>query len=249
MTELADRVMAALDTVRDPELDESIVSLDFVASCTASPEGAVEVRLRLPTYFCAPNFAFLMVADAYDAAMRVDGVASASIVLDDHFAATVINKGVAARAGFARSFQGEAQGELEELRADFLRKAVLAGQDRVARPLLAQGWTPDRLASARLGDVPPSADLERLRERRRLLGLPASDADPLLVDANGKPVTLKELPLHLRRARTTRVGMEVNGGYCRGLLAERYRLSSASAPATGPAPDFPDLLGGGHQET
>ena len=59
--------LAALTTVRDPELDEPITALGFVASCTVSCQGRATVRLRLPTYFCAPNFAFLMVADAYDA--------------------------------------------------------------------------------------------------------------------------------------------------------------------------------------
>src|SRR5882724_7928089 len=141
---VSERVYAALDTVRDPELDESVVALDFVASCAVSDSGAVEVHLRLPTYFCAPNFAFLMVADAYDAVMAVNGVTRASILLDDHFASHTINEGVAARAGFVASFQGEAQDELAELRANFLHKAVLAGQDRVARPLLAEGWTPER---------------------------------------------------------------------------------------------------------
>ncbi len=33
----------------------------------------MQVRLRLPTYFCAPNFAFLMVADAYDAVIGAAG--------------------------------------------------------------------------------------------------------------------------------------------------------------------------------
>jgi metal-sulfur cluster biosynthetic enzyme len=227
---LRDRVYAALDTVRDPELDESVLSLDFVSSCAVSEAGtdggAVEVHLRLPTYFCAPNFAFLMVADAYDAVMAVDGVTEASILLDDHFASHTINEGVAARAGFVASFQGEAQDELAELRANFLHKAVLAGQDRVARPLLADGWTPERLCAAGLGDVPASPDLDRLRHRRRLLGLPAGDDAALLIDAEGRPVTLEAMPLHLRRARTTRVGMEANGGYCRGLLADRYNLGA-----------------------
>src|ERR1035438_4129262 len=72
--------------------------------------------LRLPTYFCAPNFAFLMVADAYDAVSATPGVRRAEIVLEDHFASDVINGGVAARAGFAQSFDGEAVGELHELR-------------------------------------------------------------------------------------------------------------------------------------
>ena len=67
----ASRVLAALDVVRDPELDEPITALGFVASCTVSGapgEYVAAVRLRLPTYFCAPNFAFLMVADATPAA-------------------------------------------------------------------------------------------------------------------------------------------------------------------------------------
>src|SRR5207249_2576426 len=55
-------VWAALGTVRDPELDEPLTDLGFVARCEVSDAGHAVVRLRLPTYFCAPNFAFLMVA-------------------------------------------------------------------------------------------------------------------------------------------------------------------------------------------
>src|SRR5437763_7110987 len=111
-------VLAALETVRDPELDQPITRLGFVASCTVSAAGDAQVRLRLPTYFCAPNFAFLMVADAYDAVSAVRGIRHAEIVLDDHFASDAINLGVAARAGFVGSFDGEAVAELDELRAD-----------------------------------------------------------------------------------------------------------------------------------
>src|ERR1700685_988122 len=122
---------AVLETVRDPELDEPITSLGFVAACTVSADGGAQVRLRLPTYFCAPNFASLMVAAARDAVSALDGIGSAEIVLEDHFAADSINSGVAARAGFARSFDGEAVGELHELRAGFLRNAVMGGTDQV----------------------------------------------------------------------------------------------------------------------
>src|SRR5437763_5955708 len=128
-------VLAALETVRDPELDQPITRLGFVASCTVSAAGDAVVRLRLPTYFCAPNFAFLMVADAYDAVAGVPGLTGLDIRLDDHFAADVINRGVAARQGFVASFDGEAADELDTLRYDFVRKAVLAGTDRVCRSL------------------------------------------------------------------------------------------------------------------
>src|SRR6516165_8552498 len=219
-------VLAALEAVRDPELDEPITSLGFVSSCTASAEGEARVRLRLPTYFCAPNFAFLMVADAYDAVSALPGVHSTEVVLEDHFASDAINGGVAARAGFARSFDGEAVGELHDLRADFLRKAVMAGTDQVCRPLLAAGADPPRLLDMALGDLPPSAPLERLRQRRAELGLPAGDDAPLVIEpATGARVSPDALPLHLQRARVTRVSIESNGSICRGMLRHRYDSS------------------------
>ena len=93
------RLLEALETVRDPELDEPVTDLGFVASVSVDG-GVAEVHLRLPTYFCAPNFAFLMVADAYDAVGAVPGVERVVVELDYHFASAEINGGVAARAGF-----------------------------------------------------------------------------------------------------------------------------------------------------
>jgi metal-sulfur cluster biosynthetic enzyme len=212
--------------VRDPELDEPITTLGFVSSCTVSADGDAQVRLRLPTYFCAPNFAFLMVADAYDAVSALPGVRSTEVVLDDHFASDAINGGVAARAGFARSFDGEAVGELHELRADFLRKAVMAGTDLVSRPLATAGVEPPALAALTLGEVPPSAELDRLRQRRAELGLPAGDDAPLLIDpVTGAPLPGDAVPLHLRRAQTTRISIDANAGICRGMLRHRYGTS------------------------
>ena len=217
------RVLDALGTVRDPELDEPITALGFVASCTVSPDGDAQVRLRLPTYFCAPNFAFLMVADAYDAVAAIPGVRRTEIVLEDHFASDAINGGVAAHAGFAQSFGGEAVGELHELRADFLRKAVMAGTDLVCRPLIAAGADTSRLPGMVLGDLPASRELDRLRQRRAELGLPAGDDAPLLIDPRtGAPVSGEAMPLHLRKARTTRVSIESNGSICARLLQYRY---------------------------
>jgi metal-sulfur cluster biosynthetic enzyme len=218
-----ERLLRALETVRDPELDEPITSLGFVASCTVSADGDAEVRLRLPTYFCAPNFAYLMVADAYDVVSVLPGVRRTSVVLEDHFASDAINDGVAAQAGFVKSFDGEAVSELSGLRADFLRKAVLAGTDQVCRPLLAAGTDPAALLTMRLGELPPSGALTRLRERRAELGLSAGDGAPLLIDpATGLPVEPGAVPMHLRRARVTRIGIEANSGICRGMLRHRY---------------------------
>jgi len=219
---LRDAVWAALGTVLDPELDEPITELDFVAECTVDDHAVARVRLRLPTFFCAPNFSFLMVADAYDAVSAVEGVTRAEVVLADHHAAAEINGGVAAHAGFVETFAGEADADLADLRRYFLEKAVIAGQDRVARPLVDAGAGPDELAELTLGTAPSSPDLERLRQRRAALGLPADDGAPLLIHPDGGGVAAAQVPLHLRRARLTRLGIEANGDMCRSLLQNRY---------------------------
>ena len=221
-TMLYNDVLAALKTVRDPELDEPLTDLGFVSECSVSTEREVTVRLRLPTYFCAPNFAFLMVADAYDAVADVPGVRRIRVILDDHFASDQINDGVAARAGFRDTFRGLAADELDGLRQDFLRKAVLAGTDRVCRPLLA-GRSSAQIVALRLGDAADNPDRERLRARRIELGLPAGDDDPLLVDVRtGRHLDVETLPVHLAQARLTRVSLDANTGVCRGMLHDRY---------------------------
>ncbi|MEV4539663.1 iron-sulfur cluster assembly protein [Asanoa sp. NPDC049518] len=222
-------LLDALGEVRDPELDEPITTLGFVASVSLSSDGNAAVHLRLPTYFCAPNFAYLMVADAYDVVSTVEGVRRTEVVLDDHFAADAINEGVAARAGFVASFQGEAVDELDPLRRDFLRKAVLAGTDLVCRPLVDAGASPAALAAMTLGEVPDSPAVDRLRRRRAELGLPAGDRAPLLVDpASGAAVGDAAVPLHLRRARLTRTSLDANTGICRGMLRHRYGVEDDS---------------------
>jgi metal-sulfur cluster biosynthetic enzyme len=236
-------LLKALEAVRDPELDEPITSLGFVTACAVSAAGDAQVRLRLPTYFCAPNFAYLMVADAYDAVSALPGVRHAEVVLEDHFASDVINGGVAAQAGFVRTFDGEAVSELHELRAAFLRKAVMAGTDQVCRPLLTAGKDQAALLAMTLGEVPPSRALDRLRTRRSDLGLPADDDAPLLIDpVTGAPVTETALPLHLRKARVTRASIEANSGICRGMLRHRYndtRGQGEKAPAgNSPEPEL-----------
>jgi metal-sulfur cluster biosynthetic enzyme len=229
--EVVGRVWEALRTVRDPELDTDVVSLDFVASvelAEADSGPVAHVRLRLPTYFCAPNFAFLMVADAWDAVSGVEGLVDVEVVLIDHFASDAINAGVAARAGFVTSMAGtevgEAVSELHDLRRTFTERALMAGTDLVVRPLMRDGATPEQVAAMTLGDAPATDDLRRLRARRRELGIPSEDSDPLVVDPSGATVGVEALPLHLRKARSYQVGVDANTSICRGQLAVRYGL-------------------------
>jgi metal-sulfur cluster biosynthetic enzyme len=213
-------LFAARQLGRDPELDESIVELGFVTEARRQG-GRALVRLRLPTYFCAPNFAFLMVADARDAALSVPGVTSAEIVLEDHFAADQINAGVAEGSGFTGTFPEHAAGELDELRVTFRRKAHLAAMDRACRRLTRLGWTTDDLRRATLADL-PAEERAQLTRRRADAGLSTDPDAVVLVDDAGRPVAGEQVALRLRMARTVGVSIEGNGHICRGLLAVRY---------------------------
>jgi metal-sulfur cluster biosynthetic enzyme len=62
-----EEVWSALNAVSDPEIDESVVSLDFVTAIKIDSDNRVGIDFRLPTYWCAPNFAFLMASDMRDA--------------------------------------------------------------------------------------------------------------------------------------------------------------------------------------
>ncbi|WP_308198031.1 iron-sulfur cluster assembly protein, partial [Saccharopolyspora soli] len=247
--DLVSEVWRALGTVVDPELDEPITDLRFVVDCEVVG-AAVRVDLRLPTYFCAPNFAYLMVSDAHDAVAAIPGVDRVSVRLLDHFAAAEINAGVSAGGGFDAAFPGLAAGELDELRKTFLRKAHLAFQEKLASRLLASRTTREELVRLRLGDLGEGRELDELRRRRRQLGLPADDEAPLLVDDDGAPMTAEELPVRLRFARTTRVSIEANAGWCRGLLATRYGDATTGSWGGGggggpPPPPRPPPRGGG----
>jgi metal-sulfur cluster biosynthetic enzyme len=202
------QVYEALGTVYDPELDEPITTLGFVGSCVVSGSD-VSVRLRLPTPQCAPNFAFLMAADARAAVLSVAGVQSVSVILEDHYTGKEINGAVNDGEGFADAFPGETAGDLHALRELFQRKALLARQSR----LLAEPATT-------LGEL-SGPDADRCRELRRALGIDASDGAPAFVTGDGTPVAASDVRFR-RMASLTALSLEANGGLCRDLLRTRY---------------------------
>lgn len=218
-------VRAALGAVRDPELDEPLPDLGFVASIDVDGPD-VRVALRLPTYYCAPNFAYLMVADARRAVASLPGVRSTAVVLDDHFSGSEITRAVADGSGFAGAFPGETDGTLEELRLVFARKALLARQSRMCDELRSRGVSlEDDLPGLTVADLPPGPDAERALELRRQLGIASGPRDPAIVRPNGEALTSAELERFLRMARLVRTSLEGNGSLCRGLLATRYDVN------------------------
>lgn len=222
-----DDVQSALAQVRDPELDEPITDLGFVSRVEVL--GAdVRVFLRLPTAWCAPNFAYLMAADSMDALRAIPNVGNVEVVLEDNVDSDRINAGVAQNLGFAGTFPGEAENELEELRRVFYAKAHLASIERLVTVLLREfDVQVSELTHLRLGEVPRHPATDALLKRREDLGLGCADSDYLLVTEDGERWDVDSLAVQLRFAKATRISIDGNAHFCRGLLRTRYPESTA----------------------
>jgi metal-sulfur cluster biosynthetic enzyme len=221
---------SALGAVVDPELDEPITTLGFVRSLMVSPCGNVKVHLRLPTSFCSPNFAYLMASDAKDALTKLDWTRLVVVELDDHHDSQIINAGLAADAGYRGTFGHEAEESLDELRETFRRKAHTAAMERCLTALLRADpqLAESSLGDVRLGDLPDGATTEALLRSRRALGLSTEETALAMVDHHGNGYPPGDVPLALRRARSTRISIEGNAHFCRGLLRTRYGETDAN---------------------
>ena len=67
--------------------------------------------------------------------------------------------------------------------------------------------------------------LTRSQQNHLLVRAYINGKPALLGVDSGAPVSADSLPLHLRRARTTRISIEANGSVCRGMLRHRYESS------------------------
>ncbi len=230
LVSLKSKILAALDSVADPELDQPITELGFVRSVAVDDVG-VTVHMRLPTAFCSPNFAYLMASDAYDALRTLDGIGEVRVLLDDHHDSDKINAGLAAEAGYVGTFGAEAKESLDELRRTFLRKAHTAAMERCVSVLMRQNrLTADDLHRLILRDLPDGREKSALLRRRFALGLSMCPNSKVVVDDDGHLLPAEAVPMRLRFARSVRISMEGNAHFCRGLLATRYDDGCAATP-------------------
>jgi metal-sulfur cluster biosynthetic enzyme len=223
-----EQVRAALDTVTDPEIDESVAALEFISHVEVNDDNDVCVEFRLPTFWCAPNFAFMMASDMRDAVTEIDWVHSVSVRLLDHFSADLINRGIALKQDFRDAFPGETDDDLESVRLKFLGKAFERRQELLMRHLLGIGCKAEWMTQISLQDLMGlSLDSEGARLRTlyifawRRLRAERPDADLAFVALNEDPLEPSQLPNYLRKIGGVRRNAEYNGLICRSLLAER----------------------------
>jgi metal-sulfur cluster biosynthetic enzyme len=231
-------VRRALARVDDPELDEPVTDLRFIERLEIGDDGAVAIGFRLPTYWCAANFAFLMADDMRREVAALPWVSRVEVTLGEHMYADKINHGISAGLSFREAFGSEAGGELHELRRTFLVKAFQRRQEALLRHLRAEGFAPELLAALTLADL-DGLDLseEGARLRQRYLDrrdvCAAPDEALAFVDAHGGALNAAEMPAYLRTLGRVGINAEFNGVLCRGLLAARFG-EPVSEPGTEP---------------
>ena len=228
-----------LSRVMDPELDESIVDLGFVKDVAFDVEGRVDIGFRLPTYWCSPNFAFLMADDIGHEVRALPWVRAVHPRLEDHMVSDEVNRGTHLGLSFAQAFHTfPVTGTLEELRETFLRKAFQRRQEAVILGLRRAGWSDEAIVGADLATLDrtviadPEGARQQPRYREMLLrrGLAARGGDRAFVTVEGDPLTVDGLKAHLRALRAIRINMEANGALCRGLLDARYGEAAVEPP-------------------
>jgi metal-sulfur cluster biosynthetic enzyme len=229
-------VFKMLETVYDPELDQSLPELGFIKDVKID-NTEVHVIFRLPTYWCSPNFAFIMAEDIQKSISQLDWVSKVKVILDDHCASKEINEGIENGKTFQQTFQGISTGELDELRRTFRFKAFYARQERLIRYLLHNVKIPiERIVQMTIKKLNEIPDLDsegcQLRSRYLLIREELVSTNQLrdiaFVTPEGHPLNVEQFSEYFSMIKRTRLSMELNGYYCRSLFETRYNLKQSS---------------------
>jgi metal-sulfur cluster biosynthetic enzyme len=232
MAERLDQIWQRLDLVMDPELDEAVTDLGFVEAVSVDPDGGVEVTFRLPTYWCSPNFAFLMAEGIKREVEVLPWVVQARVQIQDHMAAAEMSAAVNAGGLFSDAFNELTSAEdLSALRHTFDLKAFQRRQEAVIKALLAGGLDISAVIALPLADLQamrlpdPEAEKQRLRYLSLLLskGIASAPSDAALPTCEGVALTEAGFGDYMAQLRAVRINMEFSGSMCRGLKRSRYK--------------------------
>ena len=238
-----EQVWTRLDLVMDPELDEPVTDMGFIeaVSITGPTTGhnisTVEISFRLPTYWCSPNFAFLMAESIKREVEVLPWVGQAVVMLQDHMSAAEMNAAINAGASFGSVFEDLHPGEdLSALREKFDVKAFQRRQEVVIKALIALGYTHEWLIDLTLAELMEIAmpTAEDTRQTARYLAILQSKLlaraanDRALPTYQGTPLTVDGFSTYMGLLRSVRINMEFSGSLCRGLKASRYKQADLS---------------------
>src|SRR3989475_4023743 len=145
--DLKGSVLRALSTVTDPELDEPITDLGFVKELSVSDEGRVSLDLVTSTFWCSPNFVYMMLEEARDVVAKLDGITEVRVHLEGHHDSERINGGVNAPQSFSECYPTEASGNLPEVTRRSPTRGLRSPLSSMGVAVRRAGLAPARLLS------------------------------------------------------------------------------------------------------
>ncbi|RBI60274.1 metal-sulfur cluster biosynthetic enzyme [halophilic archaeon] len=242
-------VRERLDRVTDPELDESIVELQYIDQIHIDGHD-VTVQFRLPTAWCSPAFAWMMATGIRDEVGSLPPVETIQIRLIDHMHEAEINRGVNERLAFDDVFE-DAEDDITQVREELDQKARLARQYRAVNALRDAGLQPDQIVRLQRNDVTfqadgppttsgdrehavvtvqdgglhvsvPAAPLREYLEKATGTGIVASAEDVLFATPENDPIDVDNFEQVHARSRLAHTNMDGQGGICANLNESRY---------------------------
>ena len=241
-----DAVRERIDRVDDPELDRSIVELEYVENIDID-DGKVTVRFVLPTAWCSPAFAWMMATGIRDEVATLPSVTSVSVHLSDHMHGEEISAGVNRGESFQSVFE-DADDNVETVRRKLDRKARFARQYSAVRTLCDSGLDPEQIATLTRTDVDleftselaavyvgdgdlvvtvPHDPLASYLAKARETELVIDDTDTLFADREGEPLDSNPEAFEsvLRDSRLAASNIEGQATICASLHESRNGVS------------------------
>jgi metal-sulfur cluster biosynthetic enzyme len=244
-TGLRDRVLQALSTVTDPELDEPITDLGFVKDLAISEDGRVSVDLVTSTFWCSPNFVYMMLEEARDVVSKLPGVREAQVRLEGHHDSTRINEAINSGKSFSECYEAEANGDLVELNQMIRTRALRSRLFSMAAAMSRAGVLPEELLRLSRQDVTSDgetilvrsrgmthrvsepADVRRVARYRDFLAkLGRKDGPFVVCDLEGRHPEDAEFRSILALSRSAKSNFSMNAELCRALLSARLGTDS-----------------------
>jgi metal-sulfur cluster biosynthetic enzyme len=245
--DLKGSVLRALSTVTDPELDEPITDLGFVKELSVSDDGRVSLDLVTSTFWCSPNFVYMMLEEARDVVAKLEGITEVRVHLEGHHDSERINGGINARQSFSECYPTEAGGNLEEItrmiRTRVLRSrlsSMVSAMSRAGvapiellgvsrRDVVAEGETLVVTLGAKPRRISDPIDARRISRYLSFVdGLGRSNGPLIIYDLEGRTPQPHELESMLALSRSAKSNFSLNAELCRALLESRLNREGPS---------------------
>jgi len=252
-TDLRQRVVSALSLVNDPELDEPITELGFVRRVSITDEGRVSVDLVTSTFWCSPNFVYMMLEDARAVLSKVPGVREVRVELAGHHDSARINEAINDGKSFSECYGSETRSDLVELNRIFREKALRSRLHAMSTALARSGLSGEDLLRLRMDDIELAGGVFTVKSHDRLFNVADSEdvgritrylnflkglgrtEGPLVIwDLAGNPPARDEFNSFLGTSRSTRAAFSLNAELCRALLESRLNREEPQDPDRGP---------------